>query len=64
MDSNWLEAVLQRKDHLCRTPPHCPKCGTEQVQLKSYDFPARWKCRKCFVYFSHEPPVRERGLTT
>jgi transposase-like protein len=57
MDKNWLAAIAQRDAHLYRAAPNCPNCDSEQVQIKSRDFPARWKCRSCFVYFNHEPAV-------
>jgi hypothetical protein len=56
---DWLAGALEladRRDHLCRNSPHCPKCRTQQVQLTRYNgSPAAWKCRYCKARFTYEP---------
>lgn len=51
-----LERILDRLDFLCRHPPHCEACGTEQVQIIDYIRPpATWRCRICKHGFTNEP---------
>lgn len=50
-----LQWILNRHDFLCRNPPRCEFCGTDQVQLKGRSMPAEWKCRICKRWFKHEP---------
>lgn len=52
-----LPAIIDRQDHLCRHPPRCPQCNTEQVQLVAFKMqpPALWRCHLCKHRFSHEP---------
>ena len=50
--------LADRREHLGRNMPRCPKCDTKQVQLVSYSAAhAEWKCRHCKNYFLYEPGV-------
>jgi ribosomal protein L37AE/L43A len=54
-----VDAVLRAADRflaVCRRPPHCPECKSEQVQIIAHHLqPAQWKCRICKHPFAHEP---------
>lgn len=58
-----LMKVLDRRDFLCRNPPRCHRCDTEQVQLKHMDKPAEWKCRWCKLTFNEEPDAESATPT-
>lgn len=51
----WLVDSAARCDAIMRHRPCCPKCRDEQVQIKSMDPPAKWRCRKCKHRFVSEP---------
>jgi transposase-like protein len=54
-DNAWLVDAAARCDAIMTHQPHCPKCETDQVQIKSMDVPARWRCRRCKHHFVSEP---------
>lgn len=39
-DWDVLQAILLRRDFLCRHQPRCPACNDKQVQIKRFDKPA------------------------
>lgn len=51
----WIERNWNRREMLNRECPHCPRCGTRQVQLIDNCQPAQWKCRSCKRRFEYEP---------
>ena len=48
-----------RREAVCKHPPVCPVCSSEQVQIIETEVPARWKCRRCQLAFAHEPGMTE-----
>jgi ribosomal protein L37AE/L43A len=59
LNDTRLRAIMDRHEFLCRNPPHCAFCGTDQVQLKLRTPPAEWKCRICKRHFKFEPKARD-----
>jgi len=51
-------ADVDRREHLCRSSPNCPECGTEQVQIMLGTNPAEWRCRHCKHNFVYEPAAQ------
>jgi ribosomal protein L37AE/L43A len=52
-----LLEILARHDVLMRHGPHCPACGSAQVQIMDKGIPAQWRCRICRTRFESEPTV-------
>lgn len=50
-----IAVAIARFDALMVHQPRCPKCDSDQVQIKSTDIPARWRCRICKRHFVSEP---------
>ena len=50
------EILAERREMLCKKPPTCPDCKTEQVQLTEWieGEVAEWKCRHCRTRFKFE----------
>ena len=48
--------LADRREMLCKEPPTCPDCKTDQVQLTEWieGEVAEWKCRHCGVRFKFE----------
>ena len=53
------EVLANRREMLCKKPPLCPDCQTDQVQLTEWieGEVAEWKCRHCKVRFKFERAV-------
>lgn len=56
----FLQAVtesVRRRENLMRAAKKisCPKCRSEQIQLLHNKGIAKWKCRECKIYWTHEP---------
>ena len=51
--TTWL---AERREALCKEPPLCPDCRTDQVQLIEWieEETAEWKCRHCRTRFKFE----------
>jgi len=66
---DWQQQIIRmakvysdRRTHLCKNAPSCPKCETKQVQLfLGASIPAEWKCRHCKQYFPFEPLAIQTG---
>lgn len=53
-------AEAERKAKLATLKLHCPKCGTPQVELRSWNaVPALWKCRECKHSFTKDIETEE-----
>jgi len=39
--------LAKKREWLCKNSPRCPKCKTQQVQLKDWIEAVIWKCRIC-----------------
>ena len=50
------EILADRREKLCKKPPTCPDCKTDQVQLTEWieGEVAEWKCRHCRTRFKFE----------
>ena len=50
------EILADRREMLCKKPPICPDCKTDQVQLTEWieGEVAEWKCRHCRTRFKFE----------
>jgi transposase-like protein len=53
-----VAAMSERRTFLNRHSPICPKCKTEQIELKSRLIPASWRCRECHYKWNEEPNKR------
>ena len=53
------EILADRREMLCKKPPCCPDCWTDQVQLTEWikGEAAEWKCRHCGTRFKFERVV-------
>ncbi|AUM58557.1 hypothetical protein KNT81_gp214 [Proteus phage phiP4-3] len=51
---NWekVEEMVKRREDASKNIPHCPGCGTNQVQLVSWQYKdLKYKCRHCKMTF-------------
>lgn len=50
---NWeeVEKIVKRREDASKNIPHCPGCGTYQVQLVSWVQELKYKCRHCKTTF-------------
>lgn len=59
---HWDTVVMPRvlrRERICKHPPLCPKCGTNNIQLRTPMLPAHWKCMVCKHPFIFEPLIGE-----
>jgi transposase-like protein len=55
LNHSEIREMIARDEAIIAHQPRCPKCATDQVQIKFKGIPARWKCRRCKHWFTSEP---------
>jgi hypothetical protein len=56
-DAEFWRKLLDRQNLLIAHHPRCRACNSDQVQLIRHIPPAEWKCRRCKLIFTSEPPA-------